>query len=68
MLKNHYKKFNFSPWFNRIKIHYKTIEKRKSTKSGVAKSLSKILGVEKSKRINACISTNIEIIVELVLM
>lgn len=50
-VRNHYEKFKFSPWLNRIKIHYKTMEKSRSMKSGVAKSISTVLGVEKSMRI-----------------
>lgn len=67
MIIRYYKNFKFLSQLNRFKIYYKILEKSKvikieETKVGVTKSSSMVLGVKKSKRINKCLSINIDII------
>lgn len=57
------KNFKFYLQFNKLNIYYKIVKKNRVTKNKVAKSFPTILGIEKSKKINAYLSTNTEMII-----
>lgn len=58
------KKLTFFPWFNKIKIYFKTVEKRGLTKNGAAKKCHHF----RSKKNNTCLFTNIDIILNSISM